>query len=173
MLRRGRLRIPNHLVAQAVLELPPSVDEYLSGGRTQAMRTNVGHAERLGMRCEQLRTEFERRAVADASFFTDSWRREQLLSDPERTCWIVLDSHNEPIGLATLSVDAEAAILWCLVGNGSPERWLLHARIVGTLIEAGVRLLLVDSPSALCLQPGLQYFQRLLGYRVSHLSLSG
>lgn len=45
----GRLRYRD---AQAVLPLPGDLSEYLRGRHRQAVRTNVGHARRAGMRAE-------------------------------------------------------------------------------------------------------------------------
>ena len=170
LLQRGRLRIRNRLLAQGVLELPPTMAEYRKGRQRQAMRTNVTQAERLGMHCEQLETELERHAMGDW-FCSEPWQTAKF-SDLHRTCWVVLNSNNRPIALASVTVAAETAILWSIITIGSPERWLLHTQIVETLIGTGVRVLLIDGPGALRLDPGLQYFQRRLGYRIAHLTLA-
>jgi hypothetical protein len=165
--------IPTYRIAQGVLPIPGSLDEYLRGRSRQAVRTNIGHARALGIRCVPLSDVSQRRAYAALvdPDLTDPWKREQLLTRPEACCWIALDAGERPVGLAVVSIDVEAAILWSLTGHESPARWLLHTHVVDTLATAGVRHLVVNARMAPLLPPGIQYFQRLLGYRVVHVRL--
>jgi hypothetical protein len=85
--------------------------------------------------------------------------------------WAVFDAEGRPIGLGVVSVDSEVALIWSLVCRGHSGRWLLHTEIVDEMAKRGVTCLLVAARMAPVLDPGLQYFQRLLGYRVAHLTL--
>ena len=172
-LTERRYGIPRYRIAQGVLPIPESIDAYLRGRHRQAVRTNLGHARALGIRCVPLTDVSQRRAYAPLvdPDLTDPWKREQLLTRSEACCWIALDADEQPVGLAVVSIDDEAAILWSLTGRDSPARWLLHTQIVDTLATAGVRQLVVNARMAPLLPPGIQYFQRLLGYRVAHVRL--
>jgi hypothetical protein len=49
--------------------------------------------------------------------------------------------------------------------------WVLHTQLVRDAIERGARYVCVTEGNALLLSSGIQYFQRLLGYRVVNLTL--
>ncbi|MGH2839400.1 MAG: hypothetical protein ACRDKY_01075 [Solirubrobacteraceae bacterium] len=172
-LNERRFGIPKHRIAQGVLVVPDSLEEYLRGRHRQAVRTNIRRARTLGTRCRRLTQVDERRQFAELldPELTDPWKREQMLTRPEAACWIALDADEQPVGLAVLSVDGDVAMLWSLVGRNYPERWLLHTQVVDMLATEGVRHLLVAARMAPLLEPGIQYFQRLLGYRVAHVSV--
>jgi hypothetical protein len=168
--RRG---IRTHRLAQGVLFVPDSIEEYLRGRRRQAVRTNIRRARSIGIHTHQLTEVSQRRVHADLvdPDLTDPWKREQLLTRPEAECWIAVDVNEKPVGLAVFTVDDEVALLWSLVSTEYPARWLLHAEIVEFLTVRRVRCLLVGAAMAPCLPPGIQYLQHLLGYRVAHLSV--
>ncbi|HEY2596548.1 MAG TPA: hypothetical protein VGK33_21870, partial [Chloroflexota bacterium] len=63
------------------------------------------------------------------------------------------------------------AMLNILVGVGYPVRYALHTELVRWLAAAGVEHMFVSDESALVLPDGLQYLQRILGYRVVNLRL--
>jgi hypothetical protein len=166
--------IPKHRVAQGVLAVPESIQAYLRGRHKQAVRTNVRRAQELGMRCHRLTDIDERSRYADLldPDMTDPWKRRQLLTRLDAECWIALDGRERPIGLAVFTVDAELAMLWSLVASESPARWLLHTEIVELLATCRVPYLMAAARMAPLLPPGIQYLQRLLGYRVTHILLS-
>jgi len=168
--RRG---IPMHRVAQGVLVVPRSSQVYLRGHHRQAVRTNLHRARDEGLSCRQLAGIPERQALAPLieQKFTDSWHRELLIGRPEPACWGVFDAKDQPIGLGVVSVDSEVALIWSLTGGGHSGRWLLHTEIVSEMARRGVTYLLVATGMTPVMQPGLQYFQRLLGYQVAHLKL--
>ena len=102
---------------------------------------------------------------------TDSWERDLLIGHPESVWWAVYDAGRRPVGLAVVTVDSEVALIWSLACRAPSGRWLLHTELVAEMAERGVECLLVATKMAPALQPGLQHFQRLLGYQVAHLKL--
>jgi hypothetical protein len=76
-----------------------------------------------------------------------------------------------PVAVAHVTVDREWALLKGLVSSDHGGRYLLHTDLVNALVGANVRCLVVDGPMAPLLAPALQYWQRLLGYRVASLSV--
>ena len=172
-LEERRYGIPTHRVAQGVLVIPHSSQVYLRGRHKQAVRTNLHRAQKERLSCRQLASLPEREVFADLidPGFADSWERELLIGDPEHTCWAVFDADGQPNGLGVVSVDSEVALIWSLACRGHSGRWLLHTEIVSEMANRGVRCLLVATKMTPVLQPGLQYFQRLLGYQVVHLTL--
>lgn len=175
--RRG---VAHNRLAQGVLPLPSSLAGYLTGRHRQAVRTNIRHGREQGIRCgpvseasERLsirRTWLRRRmANGEAPPAEDEWMTDTA-DDAE--WWVATDGHGEPLALSKLSIDSRCALLHGLVSVSHPARWLLHTQLVETAIEAGAQLLIVHDGNALLLPPGTQYFQRLLGYRIAHLTLS-
>jgi hypothetical protein len=172
-LEERRFGIPKHRVAQGVLVVPSSREAYLRGHHKQAVRTNLHRAADARLSCGQLEGFAEREALVDLidPGLTESWERKLLIGRPESEWWAVFDAEGQPIGLAVVSVDSEVALIWSLVCRGHSGRWLLHTEIVSELAKRGVTSLLVAAGMAPVMQPGLQYFQRLLGYQVAHLKL--
>jgi hypothetical protein len=148
--------------AQGVLRVPDTLADYLRGRSRQAVRTNVGHARRTGWMiiCEP---------VAD-------WKpgrgdsRENLIAPGPVERWVVLDSdgNGPPYAEAILSVDAEVALLHGLTSTARYARWFLHTAIVDRLC-GNCDWLLVNGDSAYTTAPGVQHFQKLLGYEVARL----
>ena len=125
------------------------------------------------MTCAYIARFAEREAVVNlfAPGRLDSWERRLLIGRPESAWWAVFDAKGQPIGLAIASIDSEVALIWSLMCRGQSGRWLLHTEIVSEMAKRGVPYLFVAAGMAPVLQPGLQYFQRLLGYQVAHLKL--
>jgi hypothetical protein len=174
-LEEHRYGVPKNRVAQGVLVVPNSKEMYLRGHHKQALRTNLHRAHDEQLSCRQLASLPEREAFADLidPNFAASWERDLLVGGraPACMCWAVSDGEGQPIGLGAVSVDSEVALIWSLVCRGHSGRWLLHTEIVSDMARCGVKCLLVATKIAPALQPGLQYFQRLLGYQVTHLEL--
>lgn len=161
-LKTRKLGIPKNRIAQAVLPLPRSMDEYLQGRKRHALRTNIRRARSSGITCQQVHGETEVRSALEHLSFEAEYC-------PDDHSWVAVDGNGEPIGLATVMFDAEWAVLKMLIGRGSQAGWLLHTHVVQTLCEAGVGYLALQPLSALLDAPKLQYFERLLGYRVVNL----
>jgi len=154
-----RWGIPRFRLAQGVLFLPSEFASYLRGRRRQAVRTNVRKARALGIDCHSS-------MVAD-------WTRpggELTLSAPVEHWWAT-GRDGATVGEAWLTLDDECALLHSLTCSERYARWLLHTAIVERLCVARCRLLLTNSFDVPLMAPGLQYFQRLLGYSVARVRL--
>ncbi|HEY0278612.1 MAG TPA: hypothetical protein VGC32_10120 [Solirubrobacterales bacterium] len=153
----GRFRYRD---AQGVLRLPPDFATYLRGRHRQAVRTNVGHARRAGLRIEMRQVEDWVPGDGDSRFG-------HIHAGPVEW-WLAFDSDGSLVGEAILSVDEEVALLHGLTTGATFARWMLHAEIVERLC-GHCELLLVNSDEAYALSAGNQHFQRLLGYEVAQL----
>jgi hypothetical protein len=177
-LHERRHGVAHNRFAQGVLTLPPTFDEYLSGGRRQALRTNLRRAGDLGIVCSPVPETVDRRDLLerwlgrgrpdDQASVVNEWI---AASPADAEWWVAIGRDGAPLALGVISVDAHWALLHGLVSRSHPARWMLHTRMVRATIEAGARHLCVTEGNALLLSPELQYFQRLLGYRVAHLRL--
>jgi hypothetical protein len=171
--------IPWNRIAHGVLPLPPTPEEYLSGRSRQALRTNLRRAEQLGISCRRVssaekREQVERWLAArfpsdDPDATPDRW-----IGGPpgEAEWWIASDDGDTPLAIAAVSFDSDWVLLHTMVSRSHPARWLLHTELVREAIGRGARYVCVDADNALQLDPGVQYFQRLLGYQVINLRLS-
>jgi hypothetical protein len=149
--------------AQAVLELPADFSDYMRGRHRQAVRTNVKRARQAGFTVGSF-------PIADWEPGSDDHRAVHLTPGPVEQ-WYVADADGAWVGQAVLSVDQEVALLHGMVSSVTDVRWLLHAALVERLCGS-CSVLLVNSDDAYFLSPGIQYFQRLLGYRVARLQVS-
>jgi hypothetical protein len=146
--------------AQGVLRLPADIAEYLRGRHRQAVRTNVGHARRAGLRAG---VEF----VPDWAPGTDDSRLPFITPGPVER-WNLMNEDGTIVGQAILSVDEEVALLQGLMSLVPHGRWLLHTAMVERLCGS-CRVLLINCDDAYLMPPGVQHFQRLLGYEVARL----
>jgi len=158
-------------IAQAVLPVPAGEEEYLRRGH-RIVRRQVRRARAAGVSCEVLSSERERadvrRWLAPRKPGLDGWLDD--LSHPSDACWWVARSADgDPIAIAVVAVDSDAALLQILVSTDHPARYLLHTEIVVSLARTGVRYLLTISPMLPRMAPNLRYFQWMLGYQVAHL----
>jgi hypothetical protein len=156
----GRLRYRD---AQGVLRLPADFSEYLRGRHRQAVRTNVGHARRAGLRVES-------RQIDDWAPGDGDSRFGHIQPGPVEW-WLAFDSDGSLVGEAILSVDEDASLLHGLTTTVTFARWMLHAAIVERLC-GHCRVLLVNSDEAYTLSAGNQHFQRLLGYDIARVRIS-
>ncbi len=153
----GRLRYRD---AQGVLRLPADFSEYLRGRHRQAVRTNVGHARRAGLRAE---VEF----VPDWTPGTDDSRLAFITPGPVER-WNLLTAEGTIVAQAILSVDEEVALLQGMMSLVPHGRWLLHTAMVERLCGS-CEVLLINCDDAYLMPTGVQYFQRLLGYDIARL----
>jgi len=179
-LETRRWGIPKNRIAQAILPIPSDVEEYRRGRSRRALRTNVRKAQSMGLVVRRLDTASEREGAV-AHFFRSgsaqmvgwespaAWVTEMTRADD--VWWAVVDGSGDPAALAALTIDVQWAMLIALVSLNAPARWLVHSYVTETLVEADVSYLCLNAPNALLEEPGNQYFQQLLGYRVAHLSL--
>jgi hypothetical protein len=153
----GRIRYRD---AQGVLRLPANVSEYLRGRHRQAVRTNVGHARRTGLRAA---VEF----VPDWAPGTDDSRLAYITPGPVER-WNLVTEEGTIVAQAILSVDEEVALLQGLMSLVPHGRWLLHTAMVERLCGT-CEVLLINCDDAYLMTPGVQHFQRLLGYDIGRL----
>lgn len=165
-------RLPSRRVAQDVLKLPERAEDYFRSRARQALRTNLHRAERKGMTCQQIGTAADLNAFVatfSPSAAATAELEQHVRTRPHDPCWIVRDAAGQTIGVLLATVDSEVAMLRYLVGTASEARYLLHAELVRFLYGRATRYLIVAGPSPLAMSPGLQYFQRRLGYGIAHL----
>jgi hypothetical protein len=155
----GRLRYRD---AQGFLQLPADFSEYLRGRHRQAVRTNVGHARRSGLRAA---VEY----VPDWAPGTDDSRLPYITPGPVER-WNLLTAEGTIVAQAILSVDEEVALLQGLMSLVPHGRWLLHTAMVERLCGS-CEVLLINCDDAYLMTPGVQHFQRLLGYEIGRLRL--
>lgn len=158
-------------LAQGVLSLPEERGAYLRGRSRQAVRTSIRKALAAGIVCRPLDSLEERRAVVRQVVPGMAERADDLLLAPGDLWRAAFAPSGEPVAVAQVTVDCEWALLKALVSTDHASRYLLHTDLVNALVEAKARHLLVDGPMAPLLAPELQYWQRLLGYRVASLSV--
>jgi hypothetical protein len=163
-------------LAQGVLALPAEQRQYLRGRSRQALRTNAHRARAAGVVCGRLEGLDRRRAAAlrlrERLTGVLEWP-DELFCLPGDAWWSAHAPDGDAIAFARVTVDREWAMLQSFISSDRASRYLLHAEIVETLIAANVRYLTVCAPMAPLLEAPLQYWQRLLGFRVVNLSLRG
>jgi hypothetical protein len=162
-------------IAQGILSLPDEPGQYPRGRSRQALRTNIRRARAAGITCRQLHHLDERRGAALQlrARIPGMWQwSNEMFSLPEDIWWAGETSRGQTVAFAQVTVDREWALLRSLASSDRPSRYLLHAVLVDVLVASGVRYLAVDGPMAPMLEPSLQYWQRLLGFDVVHLSVS-
>jgi hypothetical protein len=161
-------------LAQGVLVLPDQYSHYLRGSSRQALRTNMHKARSCGIRCQRLEHLDQRRA---ASVHLRERASDRLHWPDELFClagdtwWAAHDRRGTAVALAQVTIDREWALLQSFVSTHRAGRYLLHAWIVEELIAADVRYLAVTASMAPLLEPSLQYWQHLLGFRIANLSV--
>ncbi len=156
----------------AVLQLPPTTAEYLSGRPRQALRTNLTRARKAGLTCTPV-TDDERWATVDVVARLrhqdpGAMVLERRPEDARTRVLVARTAEGEAVGLAEFVVDTEVGGLATLVtapGNpaGAALRSLLHLAVVEHLLAEDVRLLVV-SGSMLLTPAGTRYHQRRTGF---------
>jgi hypothetical protein len=149
---------------QGVLPLPTDFAQYLRGRRRQAVRTNVGHAQRAGLTVT-------RTPVGDWEPGVDDTRRGLITPGPV-DWWRVYgpDAPGVPLAEAIVSVDDDVALLHGLSSSEGYARWLIHTAVVESLCGR-CEFLLVNSDEVYLLGAGHRYFQQRLGYEIARLEL--
>ncbi len=161
-------------LAQGVLVLPEAPGRYLRGRSRQALRTNIHKARDAGISCQRLHYLGQTRAATlqlrERAGDRVHWPDEQFRL-PGDVWWSARDRRGEAVALAQVTVDREWALLQLLVSSHHPSRCLLHSEVIEALVAAQVRYLIVNTSMAPLLEPSLQYWQRLLGFRVANLAV--
>ncbi len=157
----------------AVLQLPATTAEYLSGRPRQALRTNLTRARKAGLTCTPVTDDDERWATVDVVARLrhqdpGAMVLERRPEDVRTRVLVARTAEGEAVGLAEFVVDTEVGGLATLVtapGNpaGAALRSLLHLAVVEHLLAEDVRLLVV-SGSMLLTPAGTRYHQRRTGF---------
>ncbi|MDQ1386275.1 MAG: hypothetical protein QOG65_3654 [Actinomycetota bacterium] len=166
--------------AQAVLDVPMSPYEYLSGKRRQAVRTNIRQAARAGIICERSAGYLDwMDSAEDVLAARDSGAEALATMGPPpngaRTLlYAAKDAEGMPVAVAGAVLFGDLAYLFTLLSDpdhktAAASRYMLHTFVALDLGQEGARHLVVGS--ALREREGNQYFQHLLGYRVRNLRL--
>ena len=173
-------RLPLDRAPVAVLALPRSTAEYLSGRPRQALRTNIKRATDAGVDCALVHDRHELgRAVAHLATRRGQSAAQMVSSQARaglrREFHIAYDAAGDPLALGETIVDHTMAGVGVLVSatdhpDGPNTRYLLHAHIVGGLIDRGVHTLTVGG-SMLLTSAGTRYFQRRTGFIPARLRL--
>jgi hypothetical protein len=164
----GRWRCVRPLLA--VIRLPEDRATYLRGRHRQALRTNLTKADRLGLAGSEVpgKRQMERLAeqVRAARYDTEATAEEFPYEDTDR--WFAVRTADDRcVALAGVAVGARDAYLRVLLSAGTRDeagaaRYLAHTMVVHAMMDSGASRLWADGP--LTVSPGLQHFQRLLGY---------
>ena len=165
--------------AQAVVQTPVNVPQYLRGRRKQALRTNLRRAGELGVTAARLGA-YEQFAAAAASVYRQRAGGEAVLAGlapPSRSddfVWYAAHAagREEPVAIAAVAIFGDVAALSVMVGDPrftrlGHARYLLHTFVLGDLAGAGIGHLVAGT--VLRETAGNRYFQQLLGYRVCNL----
>jgi hypothetical protein len=179
--------LPRFQLAQGVLGLPDSFALYMRGRHRQAVRTNVRRALEQGIVCHHFALTSTAAATLPAAHVltlstykdecpvADQWADAPAIDVPgvPGEFWWACDASGAVVARGWLTVDDGCAILHGLVTTGTGVRWLVHTAMVERLCAAGCRLLLTNSFDVPLMDPGLQYFQGLLGYSIARIRLRG
>lgn len=161
-----------------MLQLPEDRVHYQRGRSRQALRTNVHHAEALGVVCRELTDVTAKNAALDELLRglgrpeTAAERRylEQAigLETDRQPVHVAVDAAGDVVALAVVELDMRCArlvFLHAVAGPvGAPARYALSLHLINALIDEHVGLLLVGG--TVRLSPGLQYFQQRLGFEI-------
>jgi hypothetical protein len=161
-------------LAQGVLVLPEEEGLYLRGRSRRAVRTGINKARAAGITCRPLEEADQRRATAWSlrARAPGMWEQtDGLLRLPGDVWWAAFAPDGEPVTIAQMVVDRDLALLQTFVSTDRASRYLLHTELVEALTRAKVRYLAVKGEIAPLMDPNVQYWQRLLGYRVANLRM--
>jgi hypothetical protein len=164
--------LPTGWLGRAVLAVPESEEDYLTGRHRQAVRTNARRARDAGVTCRAVGPSGDRLQVA-REVYADRGDDDQVSLDwlearlGEGTFLAACGAGGEAVAFASVLVDGEAAYLEFFISSQDHEaaaaaRYLLHLHLLGELRRAGARHLISDS--SLAAAPGVRYFQHLVGF---------
>jgi hypothetical protein len=169
-------------LCQAVLPLEATQKKYLTGKSRQALRTNLSRARELGITCAVVDTEDDKRALVQAMAKGQREfhiRDEEMFRFPQDVTWMEARSGDgEQIAMALISQSSRYGLLIRLFARtdhhaSSQARFALHSAVVEHVRANGGEYLLVEGKGPLLLEPGIQYFQHLNGYRLMNVRLEG
>jgi hypothetical protein len=168
-------------LVSAALMLPDDEAAYVRGKARQAVRTNVTAARGAGVTCRTVTGYDEQVAVLDrlADARGPSEPLEHVVESFAGKApyeFFIAEAGDELISVCVMAVDDEAALITYHVSLPDHEqtsngRWLLSLHLINECIRRGARMLLIET-SPLDIEPGLEYFQRRLGFSVYNLRFS-
>ena len=167
-----------HRRGWAVLDLPAAEDHYLVGRPRQALRTNLHHADALGVTSSRVTYEmwFEAAsAVMRARDDKPGPEQDRPGSGQQVAYYVAQDVRGTVLAFAGVALFGHFAVLFSLLSrpdrqpDASWARYQLHTFLVFDLGSSGVEHLLTGS--ALREPAGHQYFQQLLGYQPRNLRI--
>jgi hypothetical protein len=167
-------------LAQAVLDLEPDDQTYLSGRSRQALRTNMKHAQKRGVEVTRVASYGEWSAATQEILGSREGAQERLaqLRPPPDTqdmgYFVAVDDTGHAVAISAVAIFSDYAMLvWSLSAPDHPaassSRYLLHTYMRSNLRGQGVRHLIAGT--GVRDAPGLHYFQHLLGYQVRNLRI--
>ena len=167
-------------LAQAVLDLEPDDQSYLSGRHRQALRTNMKHARKMGIEASSVGSYDEWSTATREVLRSRPGGPEMItrLRTPPATqdmgYFVAVDHSGRPVAISAAAIFTECAVLvWSLSAPDHPaassSRYLLHTLMRSSLRRRGVRHLIAGT--GVRDAPGLHYFQHLLGYEVRNLRI--
>ena len=177
---RCALRLPCLRLGQAVLRLPRTPEEYLRGRHRQAVRTNCTRAQALGLVVREVAGEAEGvrllgRIVHGDRYDARRLARSRAARQPTKglRTLAVYDASGQAVGAAAFYRSGRYARLEALKcvssDRSSVARYLLHTRLVETLIRDGVVVLFADS--GITVTPGTHYLQQRVGYEIINVRI--
>jgi hypothetical protein len=163
----------------SVIELPESIEDYLSGETAKSRRQNLNRANKLGITHAALPA-----GPRANEIYAHCNKNRDLVADGVDTAvaargtvsMMAVDSDGEAVAVGVAVVDREDAYLSHLVAIAGrdetlPARWVIHTEILRVLIERGVRRMWSEGP--LVTSMGNQMFQRRLGYAFARVRVIG
>jgi hypothetical protein len=183
--RPGPLHLPVRLTGVAVLDIPADAADYVDGASKQTLRRKVRSALRSGISCRRVDDPVERIALlemaraAEATHADDQYRveRPDNADLPGHDLWLAaFAADGTPLLLSVTPAEGEWAHLryFRTLGSGqeySDSRYLMTQRLVETLSGRGVRHL-IDGVHPADLPNGLRHFQRMVGFRLTRITLA-
>ena len=184
--RPGLLGAPLGRSGVAVLEIPADPADYRLGASKQTLRRKMRAAERKGVTWRRVDDPDERRALVELGDGVERTHRDvryrKVHADNtdmlEHDLWLAaFDQEGVPLLLSVTPTDGAWAQLryFRVLGNGpvhSDTRYLMFAALVDALAARGVHHL-VDTASPVDLPNGLRHFQRMIGFRMARIVVSG
>jgi hypothetical protein len=162
-------------LAQAVLLLPKSMDEYLAGGSKRTLRKKLSYATRDGIAVREVtnKQQFVDAAIEILALrgSIPPWFDYVERTEPDRR--FVAYHDRKPLAFAVAYIGTSAARLESLMSTGgelsSLARFSLHTRVVETAMTEGAHMLVTKE--GLREPSGAREFAHQLGYGLAHIRL--
>lgn len=176
-LSRKELGVPLPRVPRSVLALPESVDEYTRGKKRKGVRQELNRARARAIQVEEP-SDVDARIAAYAKCEADKVddlaatveEARPLLVNPSSIACVGKSSDGETLCFGAITVCGDEAFLARLVSirdlaGSTAARYAVHTELVRRAIELNVSRIWTDG--VVMTHPGLQYFQRMLGYETA------